>query len=417
MTRLRGRLLAPKLLVFQTAYPHSLIESLGLESYLESKDPGQYFEKILVIDSIASLQDVEFLRSGKTYRFHVLNEKYEMVEGAHRIALLGEKCPKLSFLMSQLNLIFRLLFHGHLRSVSLVYADDALYNGFLGFLISRLLKVPLVIGIWGNPDRIRENTGQPLMPRLFRGIHSEARFEQYFLKKAAAIQVQNRENGTYPLSLGISPSRVTYLPLGGGISDFHFIPPSARNLRTGESTIDTSIFNIVCISRLEELKHVDHVIRSLEELYENSIRFQLHIIGSGSQEEQLAIQAQKMGLIENIAFHGMQSQEWIASFLVRMDLAVAPLTGRALLEIGLAGLPVVAYDIDWHNEIVIDGETGKLVEYLNYKALGSALLEFYQKGEVPRKIFGERMRLRSVKLCDAKLIGETQNNFYEKIIG
>ena len=37
------------------------------------------------------------------------------------------------------------------------------------------------------------------------------------------------------------------------------------------------------------------------------------------------------------------------------------LTGRALAEAALGGVPIVAYDIDWHSEAVETGVTGELV--------------------------------------------------------
>lgn len=392
-----------------------MIKSLNLESYIYSKDPGNFFDEIITVDPVASLQDLEYFDNGGSLKFHEIDGKHFMIEGAHELAMFRGKNSKSGFALAQLYLIFRLLTGRHLRKVSLVYSDDALYNGLLGFIVSRFFRVPFVIGIWGNPNRIRKISGKPSMPRLFKDAVSEAKFEEFFLRKADAIQVQNRENGNYPLSLGINPKMISYLPLGIGIADFHFVEPGLRDFGFCQYGLVQERFNIVCISRLEDLKHVDHVIRSLFELRDHSIKFQLHIIGAGSKEEQLAALASEMGFRENVIFHGIKPQEWIACFLTRMDVAVAPLTGRALLEMGLAAVPVIAYDVDWHNEIVVDGETGKLVKYLDYNALGKTILDFHQMGSENLKIMGTKIREKSINLCEPQQIKERQNIFYRRL--
>jgi glycosyltransferase involved in cell wall biosynthesis len=416
MPRAGGKIVGNKLLVFQTAYPLTMIKSMGLESYIQSKDPGDFFSKILTVNSIASVQDLEFFRSGKMFRTHILDKKHTLIESSHLLKHFRGKFLKLSFIFSQSYLVLRVFFSGQLRHVSIVYADDPAYNGILGLLFAKILRVPLVVGIWGNPERLRKMTGKPLMPRLFRTATIEGRIERYILNRAQAIQVQNLENGTYPLGLGISSERISYLPLGAGIADFHFIPPDKRGESLLNEKLDVQAFQMVCISRLIDVKHVDHAINGLKDLRDRSVRFQLHIFGAGAKREDLVSQACKMGVDKSVVFHGNQSQEAIANFLPKMDIAIAPITGRALLEIGLAGLPVVAYDVDWHNEIVKDGETGKLVEYLNQRELSLAILDLYNMGNVKRETLGNQMRSRSLDLSSPQILGKRQNNFYRLLL-
>jgi glycosyltransferase involved in cell wall biosynthesis len=99
-----------------------------------------------------------------------------------------------------------------------------------------------------------------------------------------------------------------------------------------------------------------------------------------------------------------------------MDLAVAPLTGRALLEIALSGLPVVAYDVDWHNEIVIQDETGILVRYRDVDQLSKAIEYFFTLTESQRVLMGKNMRQKALSLCDRNSLNEKQNSFYRKIL-
>lgn len=403
------------LLVFQSAYPYSRIKELKLESYLHSKDPGHYFSQVITVNPVASLQDLNIFSKEKNFTLHKSDQKHIIIEGSHRHRVFHNRFPKMSFILAQVVFLCRLSFSKNVRSIKCVYADDPEYNGFLGLLFSRILRVPLVVGVWGNPQRIRENTNRPLMPRLFRSAEQEAKFEMHILLRADAIQVQNRENGTYPLSLGINPSRVSYLPLGAGIAPCHFVDPQERIQSPTSKLNESPVFKIVCVSRLEKIKHVDHAIASVKLLKEQSIPFELHLVGDGAELNNLQELVMQKKIVDSVVFHGNRSQEWLAGFLPTMDMAVAPLTGRALLEIGLSGIPVSAYNVDWHSDIIRNGESGFLVDYLNEENLAKSILEMYSVSEATRKDFGINVRAIALSLSDAEILTANQNKFFEDL--
>lgn len=403
------------LLVFQSAYSYSRIKELKLESYLHSKDPGHYFSQVITVNAVASLQDSNPFSKDKIFTLHKSDQRHIVIEGSHHLRILHNRVPKMGFLLAQVAFLCRLFVSKNVRSIKCVYADDPEYNGLLGLFFSRFLRVPLVVGVWGNPQRIRENTNRPLMPRLFRSAKQEAIFEKHILLRADAIQVQNRENGSYPLSLGIKPSRISYLPLSVGIAPCHFVDPKERVQSVIGNLNETPVFKIVCISRLEKVKHIDHAIASVKLLKEQSIPFELHLVGDGSERSNLQELVKRKKIVNSVVFHGNRSQEWLAEFLPTMDMAVAPLTGRALLEIGLSGIPVSAYNVDWHSDIIRNGESGFLVEYLNEEDLAKSIIEMYSVGEDKRKDFGLNIRARAISLSDTEILTANQNKFFKDL--
>ena len=402
------------LLVLQTAYPMKFIKERGLEVYLETKDPGKFFDTVITVNTVASLQDKGYLGEGPLYRQTLCGSRNIVIECGHSVPAFKGKFRKFGFLCSQIYFFFRFFSSLEWRNVKVIYSDDPDYNGIIGLLISRILRKPLVVGIWGNPARIRETTSKPLMPGLFRSKEAEARVEKFVLLHADALQVQNAENGDYPISLGISRNKVSLLPLAVGIADFHFLEINERE--SLDFNYDQKTSNIVCISRLEEVKHVDHVIKSMSLLKASSSNLKLHLIGAGEKERELRLLSKDLEIENQVVFHGAKSQEWISKFLPDMDLAIAPLTGRALLEIGLSGLPVVAYDVDWHNEIVIQNETGFLVEYRNIEQLSRVIEGFFALPESKRLQIGENMRLKALSLCDRDSLNKSQNFFYNNLL-
>ena len=403
------------LLVLQTAYPLRFMKDRGLEVYLDTKDPGKFFDSVITINAIASLQDENYFYDGPLYRRSLSGSRNIVIECGHTIEAFRGKFRKLGFICAQFYFFFRFFISLDWRNVKIIYSDDPEYNGILGLLLSKILRKPLVVGIWGNPARIRATTQKPLMPGLFKSVKAEEQLEKYILFRADALQVQNAENSFYPLSLGIDKCKISMLPLAVGISDFHFVDVSERVTIDFEDD-EQFINHIVCISRLEKVKHVDHVIKSISLLGLSKSKYKLHLIGAGEEENELKKLTKVLQIDNQVVFHGAKSQEWISRFLPNMNLAIAPLAGRALLEIALSGLPVVAYDVDWHNEIVIHGETGILVGYQDIDQLSKALEDFFTLTENERMLIGENMRRKALSFCDRNSLNDSQNSFYRHLL-
>jgi glycosyltransferase involved in cell wall biosynthesis len=165
---------------------------------------------------------------------------------------------------------------------------------------------------------------------------------------------------------------------------------------------------------LELHKVVDHAIQACKVLKESHLDFQLLLIGDGREKANLKKLAKDLGIEKEVIFAGNRSQEWIAGALAHADLSIAPLTGRALLETALSSCPVVAYDVDWHGEIVQSGRTGELVENLNYQKLGEAALRLLQNNSV-RIEMGIRMQELAMELADPEVIIKRQVDIYRSL--
>ena len=114
----------------------------------------------------------------------------------------------------------------------------------------------------------------------------------------------------------------------------------------------------------------------------------------------------ELGIDNRIHFLGNIDQETLARLLPQMDLVLSPSMGRALTEVALAGLPIVAYDIDCHPEIVKTNETGILVKYLDIQTMAEAGDYMFDNG-VEAKRMGEAARDWALVLMNPeKLIQE-----------
>ena len=409
---------AARMLVFHSAYTYDYLKSYGMEIFVQGRDAGDFFKEILTISPMASLQYPEDdPRMYSKPEFFELDPKNRILEGRIGRYRFLRKVSALNFLIAQISLMFSLIKSGKLRDVQLVRAEDPRLNGLYGFVFSKILRKPFVVGVWGNPGRLRELNQAPMNPRLFPTMKSEELFEKFILRRADIVLAQNQENLNYALEAGVDPLKTHFTELGVGIDKAHFLASSLRkNVREdfeAWGALNTCV--LVCISRLEASKMVDHAIMSSKSLKDAGVDFKLILIGDGRELENLKSIAKNLGLADEVIFAGNRSQEWIAGALNFVDIDVAPLCGRSLLEASLAGLPAVSYDVDWHSEIVIPGSTGFLVQNLDFTAMGAAILELWKNKEL-RKQMSIAMHEKALELASPEKIASRQRLIYQNLV-
>jgi len=405
------------MLVFHSAYTFEYLKKYGMDIFVQSRDGGHFFDSVLTVSPIASLQyEINDLRRISAPEFQRLDSYNIILEG--RVARFGilKKFKRLNFLLSQVSLVYAIFRFGRLREVVLVRAEDPRLNGIFGYVFSRMLRKPLVIGLWGNPGRLRNLNGTPNLAGLFPSNSAEERVETFLLKRASIVLAQNVENMSYALEVGVDPSKTRITPLGIGIDKAHFLPLESRldisiDLKSWGVSSELILF---CISRLEALKMVDHAIKACQVLKKSNISFKLILVGDGRQREELEVLAASLGLAKNVIFAGNRSQEWIAGLMCCADLNLAPLCGRALLEASLSGCPAVSYDVDWHSEIIHPGVTGELIENLDFMAMGEAAKKMLLDDHLRAGMREEMFKL-SHKLASPSRITEEQVKIYSDL--
>jgi glycosyltransferase involved in cell wall biosynthesis len=99
------------------------------------------------------------------------------------------------------------------------------------------------------------------------------------------------------------------------------------------------------------------------------------LVGDGELRGELEAQARRLGLAPHVRFAGWRDN--VAEVLALADVFVLPSEsegfGRVLVEAMAMGRPVVATNVGGIPDIVLDGETGLLVEPADPAALASAV--------------------------------------------
>jgi glycosyltransferase involved in cell wall biosynthesis len=131
------------------------------------------------------------------------------------------------------------------------------------------------------------------------------------------------------------------------------------------------------VGRLSEIKRQDVLIRAFARVRQREPLAHLMLVGDGPLRGELQELARRLGIAEVVHFAGYQEQT--APYLHAMTCFA--LTSRsegmpqAVLEAGVAGVPVIASRVGGVPEVIDDGETGLMVEPGDETALAAGLLD------------------------------------------
>lgn len=137
---------------------------------------------------------------------------------------------------------------------------------------------------------------------------------------------------------------------------------------------------VMSISRLAPAKGHDLLIDAAARVLRDIPTLQLVFVGDGAERARLERLAEKRGLGDHLVITGVLAHDKIPAYLSRANVVAHASTREGLpltlIEAGLAGVPVVAFDLDGAREVVRHGETGLLTQP---GRLHEALLEAWRR--------------------------------------
>ena len=241
-------------------------------------------------------------------------------------------------------------FRGLHGDYDVIHAWQASYAAGAGVLLKLVRpRVPFIVTLQEGKNLAR----QSFFVRFFRKL---------ILRKADAITAISSYLLEYAKQA--NPNAKTYLlPNGVDVAKF-------------------SIFNfqfskkhntIITVSRLVHKNAIDILIRAMSLLQE----YHLVIAGSGPQEQELKILAEKLGIAKRVEFMGNVSQDALPGLLGRSSVFVRPSRsagqGIAFLEAMAAGVPIVATPVGGIPDFLTHGETGLYCEVDNPESISGAV--------------------------------------------
>ena len=329
---------------------------------------------------------------------------------------LLKKAAFINFILSQIDVLITLYRLIKKEKILVIRATDSNYVGFLGLLLSRLHRIPLVVRVTANHDKFYEATGRPTMPRLFRKRWIEKCVENFVLKRTDLTAGANEDSRDFAIKSGARKEYTTVFRYGNLIHPAHRVSPDERpfaDLFLRELGLTDTPF-VISIARLEAIKRQDHVLKAIAEINKRGKKLKAVLVGDGSMKSFLIELAKDMHIGNEIIFVGNKDQKWIATILPHAVAVLSPHSGRALSEAALAGVPIVAYDFEWQSELIKTDETGELVENNDVHGMVDAVIKYLDNPDYAKRM-GENVRARALEMMNPEKLYEHERNEYEKV--
>jgi len=400
------------LVVFDTSYTLDQVLDRGLQEAMTARSCNGLFSHVWSVHPMVGADgSVSFTRP---LRVRKLNESHTVVEAYLSTGKAWAQMPLSGFALSQgqlVNSLRRLVVSGQ---VSAVRVGDPYYLGLLGYLVSRCGRIPLSIRVGADYDDAYQKTGQPAYPRLLRSRRIEKLIAHFVLKRSILTVAPSVAYESFALANGAKPETCVVVPFGGLLHPAHFGEPSGRSSVRNEVGVDQEPL-LVSVTRLEPVKHAIDLLDVVERVRRELPDAVCVIVGDGSQREEMSKQIESRHLGGAVLLVGNKEQRWIASLLADADVVIAPMMGRALVEAALGAASIVAYDVDWHDELITSGENGVLVPFGNREAMASATLKMVGDRKKSSEL-GDRARQTALETMSSEVVNQVERDAWLKVL-
>ncbi|MGH3005481.1 MAG: glycosyltransferase family 4 protein [Gaiellaceae bacterium] len=291
-------------------------------------------------------------------------------------------------------------------NVDVVHTHDR-RAGLLARPLGRARGARVVHTLHGLPEEIAPRLGRDGAPtppdasraRLAWIVHGYLRIEAT-LSRLGTVVTPSQAMLRFLVDHGFPSGRLRLIPYG-----IEPRPPAGR-AEGGALVIGTA-------ANLEHWKGMDVLVDACARV---EMPLRLEVFGDGTERPALEAQAARLGV--DARFHGYVAD--VPARLSGVDLFALPSRGEnlpvAVMEAMAAGLPVVATRVGGVPELVVDGETGLVVEPEDAPALARALESLAARPE-RRRALGQAGAQRIETYFSSEGVARRMVGLYEELCG
>lgn len=268
--------------------------------------------------------------------------------------------------------IFHLFWLHRKQHFDLLHAFWLLPNGFIGAVISKLCKVPLMVALRGSDIFIAKQN------LVFRFMAC------WTLKNATMVTSVTPAFFADLEAFGVPAGKMRLIPNGSHPRLFPEPSNAQRVALRQHLSVPEGDQVVFVLGRVVLKKGFDILIQALPLVHEKVQKFTLIIGGDGTDLQRLKTLATELGLSASIRFPGRLPRSEVPKYFHLCDIFTLPAVfdpkgnvdgcPNVILEAMACSKPVVASNISGIPVVVKDGETGVLVAEKNASELAAALI-------------------------------------------
>ncbi|PZU14588.1 MAG: hypothetical protein DI591_11915 [Citromicrobium sp.] len=400
-------------LFIDMAYCLDEVLERGHFQFFEARHSNGYFDRVFAVHPLAD----RVTRLDAEVVSLTFSPRQKVIEARSASGRLPRLLMPLDFVLTQRRLVKRLSRLIEDEGIEVIAATDAIYSGLFGYWLKKATGRPLIVYIVMHYRFVYESTKTLAMPRLFPFYRMQAWVTRKVLQNTDLVAPGTKTLAEYAIESGADPARVHVFPVSKFVNPAHHIPREQRE--SAQPLLDRLGIEpaqplFLTIARLDAVKLVDHSIRAMRMIANRHPAAVLLIAGRGPEQEALEALTKSLGLEKNVRFMGLTSQEDLAALSPHV-ISMSPYTGIALFETSLGGAPAIAYDADAQvSELVRTGETGLLVPFKDWEALGRAGIAMLDNREATIQM-GANMRRHAVELTDPDTVYAREHALFEEM--
>lgn len=280
--------------------------------------------------------------------------------------------------------------------------------GFVGRLAAKLAGVPIIVH---TVHGFAFHEHEPWWRRqLYRGL------EQLAAHWCDRLIMISQPLVEWALRAHIAP-RAQMVKIYSGIDLKAFRQPIDRARLRAALGFQDHEFVVGEVAKLWRGKGHEVLFRAAANLTDRLPSLRLLIVGEGGLRPFLTRLSEDLGIRERVVFTGFRQD--IPALTQVVDVAVLPTQfegmGRAVLEAQAAGKPVIASRVGGVPDLIVDGQTGLLVDPGNVDQLADAIWQLSQHPEQRRQL-GEAAQRAVDERFDAATMARQIVQVYKEVL-
>ncbi len=382
-----------------TSYATYLERGLGFR--FENDNPKHYFDLSYAVHAFTThTQTVK--ASDNLIMMDYGTERYP------RSGILGSKYTRDAVILWDFFHFFVNLIEG--EDIDLIEGNEPFTNGLIAMICSRLTHTPFCIHVRRVYDLLTTAAGPEYFPAVL-GSHRLAKLVQRLVLSHCDMVIPLSEaRGKYAIKHGAKPERIRVIPREIDLSKF---PQPSPTLKKELGVEGKKVISFV--GRLVKINYVADIIQVASKVCPRSGDAVFLMVGDGEERESLEELTHSLMLDDRVRFLGMQV--WQKAMQIRLisNVSLCLQAGNSLVEAAVAATPLIAYDVDWHYELVKNNETGFLLPERDIDEVAEAIIKLLDEPELARRM-GQNARKLATERHSIEKVRQIKIDFYEELI-